>query len=213
MGTVFAEIDDEMRRWVDDQIMFFVGTAPSGDDGHVNVSPKGDMRSFAILGPRQIAYLDLFGSGIETVAHLKQNGRIVVMMCSFGKQPRVVRFHGSGRVVERHDAEFDELRAGFADTDELETSLRSIIVVDVTRIADSCGFVVPMIADDGEVRERKVLYRTADAWIRQRGPDAITQYCDVNNGTSIDGIAALAPSGLELDDSVRERSSHDGKRL
>lgn len=210
MGTVFAEIDDDMRRWVGEQMMYFVGSAPSGDDGHVNVSPKGDMRTFAVLGPLQVAYLDLFGSGIETVAHLKQNGRIVVMMCSFGKQPRVVRFHGRGRVVERAAPEFDNLRRYFADADELDSTMRAIVVVDVARIADSCGFTVPIATD---MRERTALYRTADAWIRQRGPTIISDYCDVNNTESIDGLTGLTPSGRELDESLRESASHVGKRL
>ncbi|TDO27817.1 pyridoxamine 5'-phosphate oxidase [Kribbella sp. VKM Ac-2527] len=210
MGTVFAEIDDELAGWIRSQQLFFVGTAPSGDEGHVNISPKGDLRTFAILGPLKLAYVDLFGSGIETVAHLKQNGRIVVMFCAFTGPPRVLRLHGKGRVVEQHEPEFAELSAGFALTDEVTPSVRSIIVIDIERIADSCGYVVPKMEPQGE---RGALYQTAAGWIRKRGPSAIPDYCDVNNGESIDGFPGLTPFGAKLTDDQKERNASAGRRL
>lgn len=210
MGTVLSEIDEALRTWISAQPMFFVGTAPSGDDGHVNVSPKGDMRTFAVLGPHRVAYVDLFGSGIETVAHLKQNGRIVVMMCAFHGMPKVIRMHGHGRVVEMQDDEYAELLTSFALTDEVPPAVRSIIVVDVERIADSCGFVVPLMT---EPAERGVLYKTAEAWTRRQGPSAIRDYCDVNNGESIDGISGLTPFGTDLTDEQRKVLSSDGRKL
>src|SRR3954467_14018352 len=99
MGKVFDAIDDDLRAWIARQPMFFVGTAPLAADGHVNVSPKGPIGSLAVLDEHTVAYLDLTGSGAETIAHLRENGRIVVMLCAFEGPPRIVRLHGSGRAV------------------------------------------------------------------------------------------------------------------
>jgi hypothetical protein len=207
MGTVFEAIDDGLREWIGAQRLFFVATAPSGEDGFVNVSPKGAMDTFGVLGPHEVAYVDLFGSGIETVAHLKENGRIVLMFCAFEGPPRVLRLHGRGEVVEQGDERFAELRAAFDLPPEYETSMRSIVRVDVVRIADSCGFVVPKMAYEGE---RGQLFKTARAWIRQNGPDAIRDYCDVNNRESIDGLAGLEPLGSSA---TPKAHSHEGRKL
>lgn len=208
MGTVFPDLDDDLREWIGGQPMFFVGTAPSGDGGHVNLSPKGGPGTLQVLGPKELAYVDLFGSGIETVAHLKQNGRIVVMFCAFAGPPKVLRVHGRGEVVEMADPRFEELFARFSLADEMLPTVRSIIRIDIERVADSCGYVVPEMTVKSE---RKALYRTAKAWIRQRGDDAIQQYCDVNNGESIDGIAGLTPFGSAVEDETR--ISHEGRKL
>jgi hypothetical protein len=210
MGTVFPEIDDRLREWIARQPMFFVATAPSGDDGHLNLSPKGGKGTLAVLGPRELAYVDLFGSGIETVAHLKQNGRIVLMLCAFDGPPMIVRLHGRGEVVEMADPRFTGLLARFDLPAEARTSIRSVVRVDITRIADSCGFVVPLMdyRDD-----RRQLYRTADTWLRQDGPDAIRDYCDVNNPHSIDGLPGLSPFGEKVTDEQRTRHAHEGHKL
>jgi len=208
MGTVFPDLDDSLRAWIGRQPMFFVGTAPSGDSGHVNISPKGGEGTLQVLGPKELAYVDLFGSGIETVAHLKQNGRIVVMFCAFAGAPKVLRVHGRGEVLEMADPRFADVFARFSLTDEMVPSVRSIIRIDVERVADSCGYVVPELTLK---QERKALYKTADAWIRQRGDDAIQQYCDVNNGESIDGIPGLTPFGTTVTDEARYTA--DGRRL
>ena len=103
MGKVYAELDERLRKFISRQPVFFVATAPretaAGDGGHVNVSPKGYRDTFAVLGPLTVAYVDLTGSGSETIAHLRQNGRITIMFCSFGKQPKILRIYGRGRVV------------------------------------------------------------------------------------------------------------------
>lgn len=210
MGTVFPELDDQLRGWIARQPMFFVATAPSGDGGHLNLSPKGGQGTLAVLGPRELAYVDLFGSGIETVAHLKQNGRVILMWCAFTGPPMVVRVHGQGEVVEMTDPRFAELLARFDLPAEAHGSVRGMIRVDITRIADSCGFVVPRM-DYRE--ERRALYRTADAWLRQDGPDAIRAYCDVNNLESIDGLPGLSPFGVEVTEEQRVRFTHDGNKL
>jgi hypothetical protein len=210
MGSTFPEIDDRMREWIHSQPVFFVATAPSGDDGHLNLSPKGGKGTLAVLGPHELAYVDLFGSGIETVAHLKQNARIVLMWCAFDGAPMIIRVHGRGEVVEMADPRFAGLLTHFDLADEVRPTVRGMIRVDITRIADSCGFVVPKM----EFREeRRALYRTADAWLRQDGPDAIRAYCDVNNLESIDGLTGLSPFGVEVTEAQRARFTHDGNKL
>src|SRR5437588_11829510 len=109
MGKVFEGIDERLRRWIAAQPMFFVGTAPIDPDGHVNVSPKGPIEALRVLGPSRVAYLDFVGSGAETIAHLRENGRIVIMLCAFQGPPRIVRLHGRGEVVAAADPRFDEL--------------------------------------------------------------------------------------------------------
>src|SRR5919198_1903907 len=106
MAKIFDAIAAPLVGWIARQRMFFVGTAPTGDDGHVNVSPKGPIETLRVLDERTIAYLDLVGSGAETIAHLKDNGRIVVMLCSFDGPPRIVRLHGRGEVLAAGAIEF-----------------------------------------------------------------------------------------------------------
>src|SRR5688500_13071281 len=145
MAKTFDEIDETMRRWVARQRMFFVATAPLDGDGHVNVSPKGPIGTLRVLGPRRIAYLDYSGSGAETLAHVRENGRIVVMLCAFEGPPKIVRFHGSGEIVFPHEERFGELLedCDFDELTEVEEGRRAIVLVDVTRISDSCGYGVP----------------------------------------------------------------------
>src|SRR5262245_32572530 len=139
MGKLYAEIDERLRAFIEAQHVFFVATAPAGAGGHVNLSPKG-LDTFRILGPSQIGYLDYVGSGAETIAHLRENGRIVVMLCAFEGAPRIVRLHGRGRVLEPQDPEFAALRPRFP----AETPARALICVDLERIGDSCGYGVPL---------------------------------------------------------------------
>jgi hypothetical protein len=210
MGSVLPEIDDRLREWLLRQPMYFVSTAPSGDGGHVNLSPKGGRGTFTVLGPRELAYVDLFGSGIETVSHLKQNGRVVIMFCAFDGPPMIIRVHGRGEPVEMTDPRFDDLLARFDLADEARPTVRSIIRVEATRISDSCGFAVPLMAYQ---EDRRQLYRTAETWLDQRGPDAIRDYCDVNNGHSIDGLPGLTPFGGSVTETDRARAAHEGRKL
>lgn len=186
MATVYEAIDGTLRDWLLAQPVFFVGTAPLASDGHVNVSPKGMAGTFAVLGPHRVAYLDYFGSGIETVAHLRENGRIVVMCCAFTGPPKIVRLHGRGRVVLRDDPEFAELRSHFAK--EREQGQRSIVVVDVDRIADSCGYSVPLL---DYVADRDILDRSQS----RRDPEYYEGYAVERNAASIDGLPGLAGPG------------------
>src|ERR1044072_4254852 len=109
MATLFERIEDHHRDWIAKQALFFVGTAPLDGDGHINVSPKGPIGSLRILDDHTVAYLDVSGSGARTLAHVRENGRIVIMLCAFDGPPRIVRFHGRGRVLFPGDEEFFEL--------------------------------------------------------------------------------------------------------
>jgi hypothetical protein len=190
MAKVFEQIDDPLREFIEAQSMFFVATAPSGDGGHVNLSPKGGRNLFRVTGPHGFAYVDLMGSGIETVAHLRENGRIVVMFCAFEGPPKIVRLHGVGRPVQQGDSEFAALLGTFEITDEQRRAVRSVIEVEVTRVGDSCGFVVPRM---DYVGERDQLYRYADNRLRKEGADAVRAYVSVNNAESLDGLTGLEP--------------------
>ncbi len=183
MSKVYEEIDDGMRAWIGKQPMFFVGTAPRGDDGHVNISPKGMGGTFAVLGPKSVAYLDYFGSGAETIAHVRENGRIVLMFCAFEGPPKIVRLHGRGRVVLPEDAEFAALRGEFGK--ERTKAQRSIIVVDVDRVADSCGYSVPRLdfVADRDILDLHQVKKPDEYYERE----AALQ----RNGESIDGLPAL----------------------
>lgn len=179
MAKVYDGIDDKLRAWIGRQPVFFVGTAPLSNAGHVNVSPKGMAGTFAVLGPHRVAYLDYFGSGAETVAHLRENGRIVIMFCAFEGPPKIIRLHGQGRVVLPAQPEFGELRTHFPK--ERTHAQRSVIVVDVERVADSCGYSVPRMTfvEDRDILDLHQLKKPAAYY---------EEYWDVRNAASIDGL-------------------------
>jgi Pyridoxamine 5'-phosphate oxidase len=189
VGKIFEGIDERLERWIAAQPMFFVGTAPLDGDGHVNVSPKGPISLLRVLGPSRVAYLDLVGSGAETIAHLRENGRIVIMLCAFAGPPRIVRVHGRGSVVAAGDPGFAELfsACGF-DADGIPEMRRSIVEVEVDRVADSCGYGVPLMSYEGR-REHQDLW--AAKKLRVGGPDALLDYQRENNEVSIDGLPAV----------------------
>src|SRR3954469_3920848 len=145
MGKVYDAIDDKLAAWIARQPLFFVGTAPLDADGHVNVSPKGPIGTLRVVSPTEVAYLDLVGSGAETIAHLRENGRIVVMLCAFAGAPRILRLHGRGRVVLPEDPEFGELLAAGFHEPAAPEARRAIVVMSVTRVADSCEYGVPLM--------------------------------------------------------------------
>ena len=179
MGKVFDGIDEQLRDWIAKQPMFFVATAPLSGDGHVNVSPRGH-NSFSVLGPHRVAWVDYTGSGVETVAHLRENGRICVMFCSFDNRPRVVRLHGRGSVALPGQPSYDETVARHPE----HPSTRAVIVVDVERVSESCGYGVPVMEMVGE---RDLLRLHA----QHKGADGLAAYRAEKNATSIDGLAGL----------------------
>jgi len=180
MGKVLDGIDDELAAWLEAQPLFFVATAPLTEDGLINLSPKGLSGSFAVLDDHTVAYLDLTGSGIETVAHVRENGRIVIMFCAFDGRPSIIRLHGRGRIVLPGTEEFTSLVGRFAE----HLGTRSIIVVDVHRTSDSCGYAVPKMSLDGE---RDVL----DLSDAKRGADGLVEYRKEKNAVSLDGLPGL----------------------
>ena len=177
MGSLYPEIDERLSSFVRSQPVFFVATAPLAGDGHVNCSPKGNDGAFAVLDQRRVAYLDLTGSGIETIAHIQENGRIVVMFCSFIGPPRIVRFHGTGETIPVGDRRFDELIGHFA----AQQGARAVIVVSVERISDSCGYGVPLMTFQAH-------RHNLEHWVEAKGPDALAGYWADKNAASIDGL-------------------------
>lgn len=182
MGKVYESITPELAAWIALQKIFFVATAPLSGEGLVNCSPKGG-DSFRVLSEHQVAYQDFTGSGIETVAHLRENGRIVVMFCAFEGAPKIVRLHGSGEVLGREHPEFDALAALFPST----PGTRAVIRITVTRVSDSCGFAVP-VYDFREPRE--VLTR----WAESKGEEGLLAYRAEKNAQSLDGLPGLEPT-------------------
>ncbi len=211
MGKIFAGLDDRLTQFIVAQPVFFVATAPGcagqPDDGHVNVSPKGYRDTFAVLGPTTVAYLDLTGSGAETIAHVRQNGRITIMFCSFTETPKILRLYGSGRVVLPGDPDWAQLASHFPPTQRGQAEAnghsptgpganghagagaeaaerRAVIVAELDRIADSCGYAVPVM----ELREERDLLTR---WAERKTPAQLAAYRAEKNEVSIDGLPAL----------------------
>ena len=179
MGKAYDALDERLIGFIQRQHVFFVATAPLAADGHVNLSPKG-LDSFRVLGPRSVAWLDLTGSGAETVAHLRENGRIVVMFCAFDGPPNILRLHGVGEVILPGHAEFAALRALFPPL----PGTRSVIRVSVERIGDSCGYAVPRLDFRGD-RPQLV------AWTERKSDAEIAEYRRTKNARSLDGLPGL----------------------
>jgi hypothetical protein len=178
MGKVLEALDDNLTEWIRAQHVFFVATAPN-DGGHVNLSPKGH-DTLRVLDPRTIAYLDLTGSGAETIAHTRENGRITVMFCAFEGPPQILRLFGSGTAHPHGSARFEELAPLFPDF----PGARSVITVDIERVQTSCGYSIPLL----DYREERP---TLIEWAERRGPDGVAQYWADRNAASIDGLPAL----------------------
>ena len=168
MGKLYDQIDEKLAAWIRRQRLFFVATAPS-TGGHVNLSPKGPIESLRILDGHTVEYEDHVGSGAETIAHLRDDGRICVMLCAFDGPPRIVRLHGRGEVVPAADP---------------GDGVRGAIRVHVERISDSCGYGVPLMEFVGERTQRA-------AWLAKKGPDGLRDYVREKNAASIDGLPAV----------------------
>lgn len=191
MGKLYRELDERLTKFIARQPVFFVATAPcltsDGRGGHVNLSPKGYRDTFVVLGPRQVAYLDLTGSGAETIAHVRQNGQITIMFCSFSEQPKVLRLYGTGRIVLPGAPEWADLVSHFpvGGYGSSDASRRAIIVVDLHRIADSCGYAVPIMQ---LAQERDLLVRHDE----RKSAAELAAYRAQKNAVSIDGLPALS---------------------
>lgn len=176
VGKVFESITEAMHRFILEQPMFFVATAPLAADSHVNLSPKG-MDSFRILAPNRVAYLDFTGSGNETSAHIAENGRITFMFCAFTGAPMIVRLYGTGATVLPESAEWESLRALFP----AYPGIRQIITAEITRTATSCGYGVPLM---DLVDQRNTMIK----WAEAKGEDGLVAYRAQKNESSIDGL-------------------------
>jgi len=197
VGKVYAEIDERNAEWIRRQRVFFVASAPLSGEGHVNLSPKG-LESFAILGPREVAYVDFVGSGIETAAHLRENGRIVFMFCAFEGPPRILRLHGRGEVVEPGDAAWESLARRLPS----HPQVRAIVHARIVRIADSCGYGVPLYRYEGQRSQLA-------AWAERKGEEGLQAYVAEHGARSIDGLPGLrarrlAPTGEAVPLNLRD---------
>jgi len=179
MGKQRENIDAELSAWISRQRVFFVATAPLSAAGHVNLSPKGG-EAFRVVGPMEVVYHDYTGSGAETAAHLRENGRIVIMFCAFEGAPKILRLHGRGLVITPGDRRFTEMASHFPTN----PGTRAFVHVTVTRVSTSCGFSVPLF---DFVSPRDAL----DSWASGKGADALAAYRALKNQTSIDGLPAF----------------------
>ncbi|HUF31880.1 MAG TPA: pyridoxamine 5'-phosphate oxidase family protein [Acidimicrobiales bacterium] len=184
MGKSYDQLTAAHRDFVEAQHLFFVATAPLAADGHVNLSPKG-YDSFRVIDEHTVAYLDLTGSGVETIAHVRENGRITLMFCAFEGQPKIVRLQGRGEAVLPADDAFEALAARFPTL----PGTRAVIVVHLDRISSSCGFSIPLYSYEGE-REQLV------EWAEKRGPEGVAEYHATRNAASIDGLPAVTPADV-----------------
>lgn len=186
MAKVLPEIDPSLAEWIAAQPLYFVASAPLSGDGHVNLSPRG-LDSFKVLGPHEVAFYDLVGSGNETAAHLAENGRITVMFCAFEGAPRILRLYGRGEVVRPDDPRWAELQARFSDG---LPQARQIIRITVSRIQTSCGYGVPLMSLQGQ---RDALIKSSE----KKGNAGLIEYQRRNNAISIDGLPAPGISPLQ----------------
>jgi hypothetical protein len=182
MATVVDALDDALVEWIEAQPVFFVGSAPA-DGGHVNISPKG-YDSFRVLGPRSVAYLDLTGSGAETIAHTRENGRLTIMFCAFQGPPRILRLYGTGTAHLCGSPGYEALAPRF----DVLPGARSIVALEIDRISTSCGYSVPFLSLEDE-------RPTLQQWAARKDDDAIAAYWAQKNRVSIDGLPAVTPRG------------------
>ena len=197
MAQTFEKIPDEFVDWIEGQPVFFVATAPADPGTHVNVSPRG-LDTFRVIDANRVAWLDLTGSGVETIAHLKAGGeagggagsgaggRITLMFCAFDGPPRVVRLYGRGTVREPGEDAHDALRRLLPDL----PGSRAVVDVAVDRVSSSCGFGVPLMEFVGP-REELV------ASARRKGPEKMAAYRARKNAASIDGLPGLRPAASD----------------
>src|SRR5688572_12562220 len=179
MGKLYSSIDQELKSWIEKQKVFFVATAPLSVSGHVNCSPKG-LDSFRVMGPNEVVYQDMTGSGIETISHICENKRIVILFCAFDGPPKIVRLYGEGEVVIHGDPGYEQFSSLFPK----RLGTRAFIQIHLNRISDSCGYGVPLYEFK---KDRDVM----DKWAASKGEEGIIEYRQLKNKESIDGIKGL----------------------
>ena len=179
MSKQLPHIDADLATWIAQQKIFFVGSAPLSPDLHINISPKGG-DSFRVLGPMEVVYQDYTGSGAETAAHVRENGRIIIMFCAFDGPPQIVRLHGQGRIVSFGDSDFQKFEPLFPP----ELGTRAFVHVQLNRVSTSCGFSVPFF-------DFRVERDTLQKWSVVQGPEKLRAYRAKKNRQSIDGMPAF----------------------
>jgi hypothetical protein len=179
MGKIFDGIDADLSDWITAAPLWFVATAPLAREGRVNVSPRGH-DTLSVLGRHRVGWVDYTGSGVETIAHLRENGRITLMFCSYDARPRIVRLHGRGTVALPGEAAYEQVVA----LHPAHPSTRAVVLVDVERVSDSCGYGVPVMEVVGE---RDLMRLTA----QKKGPEGLAAYRAQHNAVSIDGLPGL----------------------
>ncbi|MEV7420081.1 pyridoxamine 5'-phosphate oxidase family protein [Streptomyces sp. NPDC089919] len=184
MGKTYERIDGRLRTFIEEQPVFFTATAPLSGQGHINLSPKGRAGTLVVIDEHTLAYLDFGGSGAETIAHVRENGRITLMWCAFSGPPNIVRVHGDGEAVFRDDPRWGELIALFGAVDG--PSARAVILVHATRISDTCGYAVPFM----DYREERTLHAE---YFGRKTDEEFAAYCEKKEyvGQSLDGLPAL----------------------
>lgn len=185
MGRTGSELDASLVNFIKASPMFFVATAPLSVDGHINCSPRPVDSRFILKSDSQVGWFDLVGSGIETIAHLKENSRIVLMFCSFTTDPLILRIHGSGRVFEPGDDEFEREIADFGSY----LGIRALVLVDVESVSTSCGYGVPIMQFQSH-REKM------DNWLELKGSDGLKKYREKHNLRSVDDLEGLDPNRI-----------------
>ncbi|MEV8535900.1 pyridoxamine 5'-phosphate oxidase family protein [Streptomyces sp. NPDC051211] len=184
MGKIHERIDGRLREFIESQPVFFTATAPLSGDGHVNLSPKGRAGTLVVIDEKTLAYLDFGGSGAETIAHVRENGRITLMWCAFSGPPNIVRVHGEGEAVFRDDPRWPELIGLFGEADG--PAARAVILVHARRISDTCGYAVPFMEYESE--------RTLHAeYFGRKTDEEFAAYCEKKDhvAQSLDGLPAL----------------------
>ena len=185
MSKFYKQIETNLRTFLEKQKMFFVATAP--EKGRINISPKG-LDSFKVLSPNQVAYLDMTGSGNETSAHMKQNGRITLMFCAFEGEPNILRLYGNGRAVTAVSPDWEEFISLF---DTVPTGTRQVMVVDIEEVQTACGFGVPLydyLGDRDDLTNH----------FERIGDKGTKEYQDRKNTVSIDGLETFPLRGSKL---------------
>lgn len=184
MGRHYDRLDERLRGFIAAQPMFFVATGPLAADGRINLSPKGREGCLAVLDEHCVAYLDFGGSHAETLAHLRENGRITLMWCAFEGPPSILRVYGRGEPVFRDDPRWTDLLARIGSDDR--ANVRAIVLVRVEDVRDSCGFAVPLMEHLGP-RDLHTQY------FARKNDEEFADYCASKqfNRVSIDGLPAL----------------------
>lgn len=182
MAKFFDSLSEHLQDFIQKQKIFFVGSAPLNENGHINLSPKGT-DSFRVISGNKVAYLDMIGSGNETSAHILENGRITIMFCAFDGPPNILRLFGRGRTILPKDEEWTELSSLF----ELGLATRQIILADIYQVQTSCGYGVPYYTYLGERDHMQ-------KWAENKGEEGLEAYKKEKNWVSLDGL----PSALSL---------------